>query len=988
MSTFFYCDESFRSSANHSKLFLLLGLIFFSHTLAAQYQSSILQLNEDNRLVYHSDGGGNRILDFSYAGYKNGAVDLPNVSVVLEIDPVEGDNTAHIQTAIDEVSALSVDENGLRGTVFLNPGQYPIHGTLRIKESGVVLRGSGEGDDPETNTILQGMGTDRRSLIVIGFGSNSKWSGRLSGSTVDITSEFVPAGSRTIEVEDASAYAEGDNIIIIHPSYQAWLDAIGGGETHGDALWQPGEINMYFNRFVTKIAGNHIQFDVPIFDQFDLKLSQAYVYIYTRDNLITDSGIEDLRIDIQTSGPLSEDHVWNAVDFIKVEDCWAKNVTALHFGKSGFWLEEANRCTILDCSSLEPHSEVAAPDRYNFYLGECSNNILFKRCHASEARHAFVSNGTASVSGIVFTGCSSVDEYTASESHRRWGQGLLWDNTSFYSESTDRVLGLYNRGSWGTGHGWTGTNQVAWNISAPSNEIVVQKPPIGQNYAIGCEGRVTYEGPFNPHPSGWIEGTGEDLLIESLYEAQLTDRLVHGVSPDAPGRLRPTAYSYTDNETQYVTLEWLDVSIEETQYVLERSADNAQTFEVLTTLDANIETYTDADLSQEDYHYRLTAVNATGVSAYSNIVNALSYDEPDTSNITFQVNLREVTDLYEGGEVWLMIEGSEEWFEMIDENENHVYDVTLSYLEETVLEYSFGYQTGSESDTQYDRETVPAACGNTGGFRGLMVTDEDLILPAVGYGSCEELPPAGSDITDIIGTTIIGSNDDEPWIDGSAGAGSPPGEGVEMLIDNDVQTKYLLRAVESWIEISSDTLSVVTGYTITSANDAPDRDPKAWELQGWDEQTESWIALHKVVDNPSWEERFEDRSWTFDNDQKYRTYRLSINDINGSTQELMQMADLQIFGQKEEVILEAIEDVVNDGFLVFPNPASGFFNINSSMGQAYDYRIYDLSGQLIGSGQSDGNSMLQVNTSRYPKGVFVIHINSDMIAVKHKIILD
>ena len=45
-------------------------------------------------------------LIISYVGYKNGEEALPTIAVVKEISPVAGDNTAHIQAAIDEVEAL------------------------------------------------------------------------------------------------------------------------------------------------------------------------------------------------------------------------------------------------------------------------------------------------------------------------------------------------------------------------------------------------------------------------------------------------------------------------------------------------------------------------------------------------------------------------------------------------------------------------------------------------------------------------------------------------------------------------------------------------------------------------------------------------------------------------------------------------------------------------------------------------------------------
>jgi hypothetical protein len=115
-------------------------LIFVSNSIQAQYESSILFHNNSDQLVYVSDEDGNHIPDYSYVGYKNGDEALPNVAVVKQISPVVGDNTAHIQAAIDEVEALPLNNNGHRGALLLLPGEYPVSGELIINNSGVVLR--------------------------------------------------------------------------------------------------------------------------------------------------------------------------------------------------------------------------------------------------------------------------------------------------------------------------------------------------------------------------------------------------------------------------------------------------------------------------------------------------------------------------------------------------------------------------------------------------------------------------------------------------------------------------------------------------------------------------------------------------------------------------------------------------------------------------------------------------------------------------------
>ena len=78
----------------------------------------------DGRLVYVPDEQGNTIHDSSHAGYAGGGVPIPTVPVKLTIWPVAGDNTEHVQAAIDKVSALPQDKSGFRGAVLLRAGYY------------------------------------------------------------------------------------------------------------------------------------------------------------------------------------------------------------------------------------------------------------------------------------------------------------------------------------------------------------------------------------------------------------------------------------------------------------------------------------------------------------------------------------------------------------------------------------------------------------------------------------------------------------------------------------------------------------------------------------------------------------------------------------------------------------------------------------------------------------------------------------------------
>src|SRR3989337_1715039 len=59
------------------------------------------------KLVYKTTPAGDRILDFSHAGYMGGGVAIPRVPVKKTVSPTRGeDDSAAIQKAIDELAAM------------------------------------------------------------------------------------------------------------------------------------------------------------------------------------------------------------------------------------------------------------------------------------------------------------------------------------------------------------------------------------------------------------------------------------------------------------------------------------------------------------------------------------------------------------------------------------------------------------------------------------------------------------------------------------------------------------------------------------------------------------------------------------------------------------------------------------------------------------------------------------------------------------------
>jgi hypothetical protein len=514
-----------------------------SETSPAPWQSALVSYDPaTGALDYAADAEGNRIPDFSHAGYRGADVPLPGldaIPVLATLTPEPGDNTERLQTALDALAEHPVDPaTGLRGALLLSPGVFEVRATLYLRHSGVVLLGSGSGDDPARDTILRRTGTETTAVLVAGNPQQyDKFSHAVPDTRVDIVTPRVQVGSRAFSVADASPFSVGDTVVVEHPVTEAWIQALDGGGTAADPDWKVGdseaEMTIRYLRRVTAIRpasgpGEHptLEIDAPVYNHLDRSLSQSTVYRYDTSAFVTEVGVTRLRVDIETEGPEAENHARDGIIFRGALDCWARDVTVLHFVAAGIKFgPDFARGTVLDSRALDPHCRVKPPFRYNFCVNQ-GQLILFENCHATHARHAFISNGTTMDSGIVFLDCVNDHSTATSEGHRRWSHGLLFDGivTREHASNGPAILGLYNRGDWGNGHGWAAAHSVAWRCDTAGGRLTVQKPPTAQNYAIGCFGNVTGRGSF-PQPAGYIEGSQRPgLQPASLYRAQLAAR--------------------------------------------------------------------------------------------------------------------------------------------------------------------------------------------------------------------------------------------------------------------------------------------------------------------------------------------------------------------------------------------------------------------------------------------------------------------------------
>lgn len=496
---------------------------------AAAWHSKLVYPGPDGRLVYAADANGKTIPDFSWAGFRNGEAAIPDVPVVKTIGPVKGDNTAHIQQALDEVGALPTGDDGFRGALLLKPGQYNVAGTVKVKRSGVVLRGSGKGSDTKVNTVITGTGDGSVNCVLAVGGTSGSWDSQVPGTRTDVTSSYVAAGSRRLTLASTAKLKVGDTVIINHPCTQAWIDAVNGGGVVKDSEWAVGSLPIVYNRTVREIDGNDIVVCAPVFNALRRSYSQSYVYVWDQAGLVRNVGVENLRVDMGYPPETDEDHPKSCVVVSRAKDAWVRDATFLHFSVSGVAVQRSTRVTVQDVRASHPRSTLTGERRYNFSAAGMAQQVLFRGLWATHARHAFVATGSSTCSGNVWLDGYNENGYSESGGHQRWSHGLLYDNIKELGSKSEKawVLSLHNRGDLGTGHGWSSVNSVAWNCTVDGGKrLCVQRPPTAQNFAIGTTGAVSKDNWYTTHQLGHVEGTNKaGLDPRSLYLAQLADRL-------------------------------------------------------------------------------------------------------------------------------------------------------------------------------------------------------------------------------------------------------------------------------------------------------------------------------------------------------------------------------------------------------------------------------------------------------------------------------
>lgn len=486
-----------------------------------EWSSKLVWVNNNGQLEYAPDEKGGTIPDFSEVGYRYGHEAIPNVPVVFNVEPIEGDDRRNIQQYINQIAQMPLDENGFRGALLLKKGEYQVSGTLTIPASGIVIKGEGNSNQ---GTVILETATYQTDLFYF-HGSGTRIDDQ--NSKVKIAEDFVPVGRKYVELDDASQFAEGDLVVIFRPGTDNWIhdlkmDQI--NEKEGLVQWTGKDYNLYFERVITKIEGNKVYFKNPIVMEMDSAYGGGYLMKCSFKGRINNCGIENVYLNSTYQSAEDENHGWNAIKFSTAEACWVRDVTALHFGYSAVNVSGSSKhISVLRVRNIDPISSIDGSRRYSF---NCDGQLnLFQDCYSTNGRHDCVT-GARVCGPNVFTRITARNTHNDIGPHHRWACGTLFDVIN-----TTGDINVQDRGDWGTGHGWAGVNQVLWNCKVSG--AAVQSPWVsGKNYSIGTVGNKL-QGRLTGRPDGYWEGRNQPGLVpESLYEAQLSNSKGYNVKVD------------------------------------------------------------------------------------------------------------------------------------------------------------------------------------------------------------------------------------------------------------------------------------------------------------------------------------------------------------------------------------------------------------------------------------------------------------------------
>jgi len=181
------------------------------------------------------------------------------------------------------------------------------------------------------------------------------------------------------------------------------------------------------------------------------------------------------------------------------------------------------------------------------------------------------------------------------------------------------------------------------------------------------------------------------------------------------------------------------------------------------------------------------------------------------------------------------------------------------------------------------------------------------------------------------------------------------GQDVEKTVDGKPDTKWCMehgdRPVVWQMTFPAPVDVPLTSYTLTSAEDVPTRDPQQWQLLGSEDGVEWTLLDERGLDGPFSERRMA-KTFTFENEKRFRSYRFVFQHANKSH---FQVAEIAL-GEPGSAFRQSAE---------------------AALSQSYE-RALDIGRALHEIRyKRDGTTFRRTYFCSYPAGVMVLRFTAD-----------
>jgi len=371
-------------------------------------------------------------------------------------------------------------------------------------------------------------------------------SGPSFGSSINVTDAYVPSGATTIDVASVSGLSVGSNISIMRPITQNWINFMGMNSSvapisncSGTCNWiSVGNTGYRQERTITAINGTQLTLDTPLTDSIDSTYTgTATVQSYTFGGRINNVGLESLRVvapaPYNTLVPPSP--TYQLLTSYSVTNAWARNLAALDTLQTVYVSSYSKQMTIYNVTNTHTVTQTDSAEFMDYYIASATEILMDTVSDTADNMYFFSTSSATQGPNVLRNGTFGCPDTAVQclsiEPHQRWATGLLIEDTTLNGSAVEGNIKLRNRGSDGTGHGWTMGWAVAWNTLAAKE--IIEAPPGAMNWCIGCTGAssITTETPpggTSQAPIGDSDSQGTNVYPFSLYQAQLTARLGAG----------------------------------------------------------------------------------------------------------------------------------------------------------------------------------------------------------------------------------------------------------------------------------------------------------------------------------------------------------------------------------------------------------------------------------------------------------------------------